>query len=78
MRNFGSGYASVNHLRRLPVDILKLDRELVQGAAHSHGDAEICRAIIALATALKLAVVAEGIEDHAVAALFTDMGCALG
>lgn len=75
--DFGSGYASVNHLRRLPVDILKLDRSLVQGALHSQADAEICRAIVSLASALQLTVVAEGVEHAEHAALVADLGCRL-
>ena len=75
--DFGSGYASVNHLRRLPVDILKIDRTLVQGALHSQADAEICRSIIALAGALHLTVVAEGVENAGHARLVEDLGCML-
>jgi diguanylate cyclase (GGDEF)-like protein len=75
--DFGSGYASVNHLRRLPVDILKLDQSLVLGALHSQADAEICRAIIALASALQLSVIAEGIETSEHATMLTGLGCPL-
>ena len=75
--DFGSGYASVNHLRRLPVDVLKLDQSLVLGALHSQADAEICRAIIALASALQLSVIAEGIETSEHATMLTELGCPL-
>ena len=75
--DFGSGYASVNHLRRLPVDILKLDQSLVLGALHSQADAEICRAIIALASALQLSVIAEGIETAEHALMLAELGCPL-
>jgi diguanylate cyclase (GGDEF)-like protein len=75
--DFGSGYASVNHLRRLPVDVLKLDQSLVLGALHSQADAEICRAIIALASALQLSVIAEGIETQDHARMLADLGCPL-
>jgi len=75
--DFGSGYASVNHLRRLPVDVLKLDQSLVLGALHSQADAEICRAIIALASALNLSVIAEGVETLDHATMLTELGCPL-
>lgn len=78
IEDFGSGYASVKHLRRLPVvDNLKLDREVVQGAAQCQTDTDICR-ITALAIALTLSVVAEGIEDPDIASRFAERGCASG
>jgi EAL domain-containing protein (putative c-di-GMP-specific phosphodiesterase class I) len=76
--DFGSGYASINHLRRLPVDLLKLDQTLVQSAAHNQSDREIVRAVLALASALTLQVVAEGLETAERVALFESLGCPLG
>ena len=75
--DFGSGYASVNHLRRLPVDILKLDRTLVQGALHAAADVEICRSIVSLAAALQLTVIAEGVENAEHAEVVAGLGCQL-
>lgn len=76
--DFGSGYASVNHLRRIPVDILKLDAGLISGAATNQGDAEIVRAILALAPALHLEVIAEGLETDEQVTLMRSLGCPLG
>ena len=76
--DFGSGYASVNHLRRIPVDILKLDAGLVSGAATNQADAEIVRAILALALALHLEVIAEGLETDDQVTLMRSLGCPLG
>ncbi|WP_221801074.1 sensor domain-containing protein [Oceanobacter mangrovi] len=60
--DFGKGYSSLAYLRKLPVDIIKIDRYFLQGAASNNADAKIVSAIIDLAHALDLEVVAEGIE----------------
>jgi EAL domain-containing protein (putative c-di-GMP-specific phosphodiesterase class I) len=59
--DFGTGYSSLAHLRRLPVDRLKIDRSFV--AELSEGHPEITGAIVALAVGLGLDSVAEGVED---------------
>ncbi len=75
--DFGSGYASVKHLRRLPVDVLKVDRSLTQGAANMQADQEIVRAIVALASALRLQVIAEGVETTEEHLMLRELGCPL-
>ena len=75
---FGGGSASVDQLRRLPVDMVKLDPELVRGARHAQADADVCRASTALALALRLAVVAEGVDAAQDARVLRELGCPLG
>ncbi|HTU80003.1 MAG TPA: EAL domain-containing protein [Solirubrobacteraceae bacterium] len=60
--DFGTGYSSLNYVRRLPVDILKIDRSFL--ADPTPEVAELTAAIVGLARIFKLAVVAEGIENH--------------
>lgn len=71
--DFGTGFAALGDLARLPVDVLKLPRPFV---ASLPGDDTVARAILAIARALGLDVVAEGVEDAAQAAHLRALGCA--
>jgi diguanylate cyclase (GGDEF)-like protein len=73
--DFGVGYSSLSSLRRLPVDILKIDRSFVSQAPHDPVDASIAQAIAALAHGLKLTLVAEGVETEAHAEFTRGIGC---
>ncbi|MBV8304731.1 MAG: EAL domain-containing protein [Acidimicrobiia bacterium] len=72
---FGTGYSSLAHLRRFPVDILKIDHSFVAGLGINPEDAAIVRAILALARTLDLAVVAEGVERAEQLYELRDLGC---
>ncbi len=73
--DFGVGYSSLSSLRRLPVDILKIDRSFVTQAPHDPVDASIAHAIAALARGLDLTLVAEGVETDAHAEFTRNIGC---
>ena len=75
--DFGSGYSSLGQLRRLPVDMLKVDREFL-GEARSTEATALLRAIVELAHGLGLTVVAEGVERKDQLALVRGVGCGLG
>jgi EAL domain-containing protein (putative c-di-GMP-specific phosphodiesterase class I) len=60
--DFGSGYSSLGYLRRYPVDVLKIDREFIDGLGEDPQDAAIISTISSLAHTLGMVVTAEGIE----------------
>lgn len=61
--DFGAGFCNFRYLKKLPLDYLKLDRTMVEGIAEDRRDLEVLRGIVALAGALDLKVVAEGVES---------------
>jgi diguanylate cyclase (GGDEF)-like protein/PAS domain S-box-containing protein len=76
--DFGTGNSSLNALRRLPVEALKIDRSLIGGMLLDRGTAETVELIILLAHKLKLKVIAEGIESAKQLDHLHHLGCELG
>ncbi len=78
--DFGTGYSSLSHLQRFPIDALKIDRSFVMHLGSGAGNRAIVRAIVAMASALGLEVVAEGVEtvEQAAEAMSLGCGCAQG
>jgi diguanylate cyclase (GGDEF)-like protein len=72
--DFGTGYASLSHLRDFPIDRVKIDRSFVMGLPHSKRDIEIIRALLTLASSFGLEVIAEGVETPEQAEALTRMG----
>jgi diguanylate cyclase (GGDEF)-like protein/PAS domain S-box-containing protein len=76
--DFGTGFSSLAHLRRFPVDVLKIDGTFVAGLGREPQDASIAAAVISLAHALGLTTVAEGVETDEQLAILKELGCNLG
>lgn len=75
--DFGAGHSSLVALRHLAVDTLKIDRLFLAGLGGDHQDTELVRAAVQLAKALRLEVIAEGVESAAQLELLRNMGCDL-
>ena len=76
--DFGSGYSSLSHLRRFPIDIVKIDKSFVDDVAREGAESAIARGIIELGRAMRIQTVAEGIEVDEQAEILRALGCELG
>jgi diguanylate cyclase (GGDEF)-like protein len=76
--DFGTGYSSLSYLHRFPIDLLKVDRSFVSAMEENTENGEIVRTVIALAKALNLKVVAEGIESIHQFHQLKILGCEFG
>jgi diguanylate cyclase (GGDEF)-like protein/PAS domain S-box-containing protein len=75
--DFGTGYSSLSYLTRLPLDVLKVDRSFVDGLGRDPRDTAVTEAIVAMARALSLTAVGEGVETEQQARELAAMGCDL-
>jgi len=73
--DFGAGFCNFRYLKVLPIHYLKLDRSMIDGVASDKRDVAVLRAIVAMARALDLEVIAEGIEEEAQREVAAREGC---
>ncbi|MDG2003093.1 MAG: GGDEF domain-containing phosphodiesterase [Novosphingobium sp.] len=73
--DFGAGFCNFRYLKVLPLHYLKLDRTMIDGITSDKRDLAVLRAIVAMASALDLEVIAEGIENEDQRALIAEEGC---
>ncbi|HKH13591.1 MAG TPA: EAL domain-containing protein [Solirubrobacterales bacterium] len=76
--DFGTGYSSLRYLRRLPLDVMKIEKSFVDGIGRAGEERALLRAIVDLASIFGLRVVAEGIERPEQRERLLELGCALG
>lgn len=73
--DFGTGYSSLAHLKRFPLDILKIDRYFVKDIPHASVNEALISSILALCRGLKLGTVAEGVENREQLEVLRKLGC---
>ncbi len=73
--DFGSGFSSLGYLKKLPLDVIKLDRVFVEALEPQSPDAAIVSAVVELASSLSLTVIAEGVETNEQLEIIDDLGC---
>jgi diguanylate cyclase (GGDEF)-like protein len=73
--DFGTGYSSLSYLKRLPIDVLKIDRSFIHALPGDQDDAAISEAIVSLGHTLKMEVVAEGVETQDQFDFLGELGC---
>ncbi|MDY0014454.1 MAG: EAL domain-containing protein [Rhodocyclaceae bacterium] len=76
--DFGTGFSSLSLLKHLPIDRIKIDKAFTRDLPHDPSDAEITRAIVALAKTLNLELIAEGVENADQQAFLLALGCQEG
>jgi len=77
MDDFGTGYSSLSYLKKLPLDILKIDQAFIREAYFNTDDKAIVSTIIAMAKKLSMTTVAEGIENSDILSFLEEEGCSV-
>ncbi|HVR81353.1 MAG TPA: EAL domain-containing protein [Luteimonas sp.] len=75
--DFGTGFSGLSHLRRVPVDGVKIDRSFISDVLRNPDDLALTTAIIAMAHSLGITVIAEGVEKEGQYAILRERGCDL-
>ena len=73
--DFGTGYSSLSYLKRLPIDIVKLDKSFIDGLPDDENDIALAKMFLALCSQFGLISVAEGVENERQAAWLVEHGC---
>ncbi len=75
--DFGTGYSSLSYLRQYPLDLIKIDKSFIDGVGFSREDTLIIEHVVAMAKALGIVTVAEGVENETQAETLREIGCDL-
>jgi diguanylate cyclase (GGDEF)-like protein len=75
--DFGTGYSSLAYIKKMPIDVIKIDKSFVFGMLENHADYQIIMSTIAMVKNLGLVVIAEGVETAAQLRSLTENGCDL-
>jgi len=75
--DFGTGYSSLAYIKKMPIDVIKIDKSFVFGMLENHADYQIIMSTIAMVKNLDLTVIAEGVETAAQLRSLTENGCDL-
>lgn len=75
--DFGTGFSSLAHLRKIPFDVIKIDKSFVLGMLHNPEDLVLVDSVIGLATSFKRKVIAEGVESIDYVLMLLELGCNL-
>jgi EAL domain-containing protein (putative c-di-GMP-specific phosphodiesterase class I) len=73
--DFGTGYSSLAYIKRMPIDVIKIDKSFVFGMLENHADYQIIKSTIAMVKNLNLIAVAEGVETSAQLRSLTELDC---